>query len=188
MRASSAAIRVVVVLLLLLGPAAGAEQSTHFDAGAEHNIEVLFTPEDDATARIVKAIAHAQQEVLVQSYLFTNRRIADALVRARRAGKAVQVISDQTAYEQGLAPVLTDMNSAGIAVYLDAQHATAHNKIMVIDGALPAPAIITGSFNFTVAAQKHNAENLLLITGDRELARAYRDNWLAHQAHSTRLQ
>jgi hypothetical protein len=43
-------------------------------------------------------------------------------------------------------------------------------------------------FNFTVAAQKYNAENLLLISGKPDVIRAYRNNWLAHQAHSVRLQ
>ena len=43
---------------------------------------------------------------------------------------------------------------------------------MVIDG----QRIITGSFNFTAAAQKSNAENLLIID-DPALAAEYRANW-----------
>ena len=42
---------------------------------------------------------------------------------------------------------------------IDAQHAIAHNKVMVIDGA----TVITGSFNFTKRAENANAENLLVI-------------------------
>jgi phosphatidylserine/phosphatidylglycerophosphate/cardiolipin synthase-like enzyme len=48
---------------------------------------------------------------------------------------------------------------AGIPTYIDAKHAIAHNKIMVIDGY----EILTGSFNFTKAAEENNAENLLVI-------------------------
>ena len=40
----------------------------------------------------------------------------------------------------------------GIPALIDANHAIAHNKIMIIDG-----AVITGSFNFTKAAEKKNA-------------------------------
>jgi hypothetical protein len=40
---------------------------------------------------------------------------------------------------------------AAIPVYIDAEHAIAHNKIMVIDG----QTVITGSFNFTNAAEEH---------------------------------
>jgi PLD-like domain len=37
--------------------------------------------------------------------------------------------------------------------------AIAHNKVIVIDG----ETVLTGSFNFTKAAQEKNAENLLII-------------------------
>jgi phosphatidylserine/phosphatidylglycerophosphate/cardiolipin synthase-like enzyme len=179
--------RWATALLILISLSATA-QSTQPAPAESASIEVLFTPEEDVTARLVKAIGQAKREVLVQSYFFTNRRIANALLRAHRAGKTVQVINDQTAYEQGSAVVLSDLNVAGIAIYLDAQHATAHNKIMIIDGESEAAVLVTGSFNFTVAAQKSNAENLLLISGKPDVIRAYRNNWLAHQAHSVRLQ
>ena len=42
---------------------------------------------------------------------------------------------------------------------------------------------ITHSFNFTKAAEEHNAENLLVIH-DRALAAKYDQNWQAHRAHS----
>ena len=62
---------------------------------------------------------------------------------------------------------------------VDANHAISHNKVIVIDGAL----VITGSFNFTEAAQEKNAENLLIIR-DPTLAAQYTKNWDAHRQHS----
>ncbi len=50
---------------------------------------------------------------------------------------------------------------------------------MVIDGA----TVITGSFNFTKAAEERNAENLLVIRS-ADLARTYSDNWRSHIEHS----
>ena len=64
--------------------------------------------------------------------------------------------------------------------FIDSEHAIAHNKVMVIDGA----TVITGSFNFTAAAEHHNAENLLVIR-DAELAAKYESNWTLHRQHST---
>jgi len=58
-------------------------------------------------------------------------------------------------------------------------HAIGHNKIVIIDG----ETLITGSFNFTKAAEEHNAENLLVIN-DPALARRYLGNWQAHEEHS----
>ena len=52
---------------------------------------------------------------------------------------------------------------------------------MVID----ATMVITGSFNFTAAAQNRNAENLLVIS-DPAVAAQYRDNWRRRQAVSIR--
>ena len=67
----------------------------------------------------------------------------------------------------------------GIPVQIDAKHAIAHNKIMVIDG----QTVITGSFNFTKAAEENNAENLLVIRSP-ELAAKYTANWKVHADHS----
>jgi phosphatidylserine/phosphatidylglycerophosphate/cardiolipin synthase-like enzyme len=50
---------------------------------------------------------------------------------------------------------------------------------MIIDG----ETVLTGSFNFTKAAQEKNAENLLIIR-DQALAVQYTQNWDAHRQHS----
>jgi phosphatidylserine/phosphatidylglycerophosphate/cardiolipin synthase-like enzyme len=60
-----------------------------------------------------------------------------------------------------------------------AKHAIAHKKIMIIDYL----TIITGSFNFTKAAEDSNAENLLVIQ-DADLVLKYTKNWQEHQKHS----
>jgi phosphatidylserine/phosphatidylglycerophosphate/cardiolipin synthase-like enzyme len=67
----------------------------------------------------------------------------------------------------------------GIPTYINASHAIAHNKIMIID----KQTVITGSFNFTKAAEESNAENLLILSS-KEVAKAYIDNWNKHREHS----
>ena len=57
--------------------------------------------------------------------------------------------------------------------------AIAHSKVMIIDCA----TVVTGSFNFTAAAQNHNAENLLVLD-DPALAAQYKANWERHRAVS----
>ena len=49
---------------------------------------------------------------------------------------------------------------------IDDEHAKAHNKVMIIDG----ETVITGSFNFSKAAEQNNAENLSFekLAGQRE--------------------
>jgi len=64
-------------------------------------------------------------------------------------------------------------------VLTDKAHKIAHNKVMIIDGAV----VITGSFNFSDNAEKSNAENLLVVV-DKKIAAEYIQNWKKHQEHS----
>ena len=67
------------------------------------------------------------------------------------------------------------MAKAGIPTKIDSAHDIAHNKIIIIDGAI----VITGSFNFTKAAEDKNAENLFIIfdkvTADKYIRRLLRN-------------
>ena len=68
---------------------------------------------------------------------------------------------------------------AGVPVLIDRIHGIAHNKVMIVDGI----RVITGSFNFTRAAQARNAENLLVIK-DQGLAGRYVRNWRERAKYS----
>lgn len=140
--------------------------------------QVYFSPHGGAQEAVVKAINGANKSIFVQAYSFTNQPIAKALVEAQRRGVAVYVILDKsnrtTKYS---AADFTD--HFGVDTYIDDKHAIAHNKVMIID----KETVITGSYNFTKAAESSNAENLLVIRSP-QLADAYFSNWADHQKHS----
>jgi phosphatidylserine/phosphatidylglycerophosphate/cardiolipin synthase-like enzyme len=117
----------------------------------------------------------------VQAYELTSAPIKSALVAARRRGVEVTAIFDPEALKEYDSKV-SELAAGGIPVFADSFHhpGIAHNKVMVIDGA----TVITGSFNFTNAAETRNAENLLVIR-DTTLAAAYQRNFAAHLAHSS---
>jgi phosphatidylserine/phosphatidylglycerophosphate/cardiolipin synthase-like enzyme len=127
---------------------------------------------------MVQALGDAKRTILVHAYSFTSAPIAKALLDAHTRGLQVQVILDQSnrTDKYSAADFLANQ---GVPTKIDAAHAIAHNKIMVIDGEI----VLTGSFNFTKAAQEKNAENLLLIR-DPALAAQYTQNWQAHAQHS----
>jgi len=127
---------------------------------------------------VVKEIAAARSTILVQAYSFTSTPIAKALLAAHKRGVTVQVILDKSRKTEKYSEADFLVN-VGIPVQIDAKHAIAHNKIMVIDGA----TVIAGSFNFTKAAETSNAENLLVIRSP-ELAAKYTANWKVHADHS----
>lgn len=138
-----------------------------------------FTPGQDCTTLIVSAIDGAKTELLVQAYGFTASPIIDAIARAKDRGVKVQVILDKS-NEGEKDSGAVELVAHGIFPQIDDSVAIAHNKVMVID----QDAVITGSFNFTDSAQKKNAENVLVIKGDAELAGAYRKNWERRLASS----
>jgi len=174
----------LVMLLVLAQPVRGFETSDIVPGIG--TIEYAFTPGDDAARLIVRAIDGARFQILVQAFSFTHIEIARALIRAERRGVDVKVIADAEQIDLIDHNVIPQLVEAGIPVFTDAEHAAAHNKVMVIDAGTKAPALITGSFNFTHAAQFRNAENVLVFRGNHELTRAYLDNWMRHLRHSTR--
>jgi phosphatidylserine/phosphatidylglycerophosphate/cardiolipin synthase-like enzyme len=114
----------------------------------------------------IHALDQARESIWVQAYSFTSSPIAEALVRAHNRGAAVRVILDrsQRTEKYSAADFLANSN---IITRIDAAHSIAHNKVMIIDSRI----VITGSFNFTDAAEDRNAENQLIIRSNELAAR-----------------
>ncbi|MEO8003968.1 MAG: phospholipase D family protein [Betaproteobacteria bacterium] len=147
-------------------------------------IEYAFTPGGEAADLIARTIDAARTQVLVQAYSFTHRGIAHALVRAHRRGLDVQVIADHEQIAGFESAAMRDLIEAGVPVFTDAEHAAAHNKVIIVDHESNQSAVITGSFNFTFAAQNRNAENVLVLRGNPALASAFFANWQQHREHA----
>jgi len=145
---------------------------------AQAPIDVFFSPGGNPTAAIVKEISDAKKSILVQAYSFTSAPIADALRQAHKRGVNCRVILDSSQRSEKYSTA-TFLRNAGIQVWFDHKHGIAHNKVMVIDDSV----VITGSFNFTKAAEERNAENLLVIR-DAKIARKYKENWERCLGHS----
>jgi hypothetical protein len=103
---------------------------------------------------------------------------AEALVDAHRRGVKVQVILDKSQRTERYSSA-TFLCNNGIPCLIDTQHTFAHNNVTVIDGQM----VIAGSFNFTKASEKNNAENLLVIH-NAELAGRSAQKWNFHREHS----
>jgi phosphatidylserine/phosphatidylglycerophosphate/cardiolipin synthase-like enzyme len=142
-------------------------------------IEVGFTPAGDAEGLIVRTIEGAKHDLLVAAYSFTNKQIAAALVAAQRRGVSVRVVLDKSQRGEKYTSA-TFLAHAGVSVRIDSMHAIMHNKFMVIDGRV----VETGSFNYTTAAARRNAENALVVTDNPVLARQFADEWAKHWAHA----
>ncbi len=65
--------------------------------------------------------------------------------------------------------VVEDLRRAGVEVIRDKVPGIAHNIVT-----------ITGSYNFTEAASKRNAKNVIAIQ-DKKIVREYLDNWIRRE-------
>lgn len=149
---------------------------------ARGTVQVAFTPWDNAEGMIVDGIRRAKTQILVQAFSFTSRTLANALIAAKRRGVDVRVMADREQTFSGEASRIPDLVQAGIPVTLEVRYQSAHNKVMVIDAGAADAAVITGSYNWTYAAQSKNAENVLILRHNPDIANAYAANWRRHLA------
>jgi hypothetical protein len=167
----------LAILIVLLGFLASLGHAAETFTPA--SVVVYFSPNGGATEAVIRELDAAKTQVLMQAYSFTSAPIAKALVEAHKRGVKILAVLDKS-NETAKYSAATFLNNAGIQPLIDDQHAIAHNKVMVIDSA----TILTGSFNFTKAAEAQNAENLLVIKDASELVQAYEANIHMHAGHS----
>ena len=172
---------VALATVFALGVAIGARsQST--EAPIYHpEAQVYFSPRGGAQSVIIREVDGARVSIRVQAYSFTSAPIIAALVRAHARGVEVFVLLDKSQL-RGKNSGADDTAGAGIPTGIDPKHPIAHSKIIVVDG----ETVLTGSFNFSKAAEEKNAENLLVLR-DPSLAARYIVNWNAHAAHSYKI-
>lgn len=142
---------------------------------AKPEMEVGFSPANggqSAVKVVLDGISNAQSEILVAAYSFTSKPIAAALVDAQNRGVTVRVVADKKGNSAKYSAV-TFLANKGVPVRLNGKYAIMHDKYMVIDGL----HVQTGSFNYTQAAVKSNAENALLLRGVPDLAATYTQNF-----------
>lgn len=184
MKRRFALLAVLAGLTFLAAPARAFDPRPSAVLAAQGTVEVLFAPEDDVEAAILRVLRGARRSVHVQAFLLTSRGLAAALIATQARGVQVEVLADgeQTARaENSQIPLLA---AAGIPVALEVRYAAAHNKIILVDAMEADGTVVTGSYNFTWSARTRNAENVLILRGNPAVLRAYLDNWKRHRAEA----
>lgn len=130
-----------------------------------------FSPEDPVTRLIVEQINAARQRIDVLAFVLTSDPIIEALIAASERGLAVRGVLERRNVRGGGAEP-EHLRQAGLDIHVDGNCYIMHHKVIIIDGAI----VITGSFNFTQAAQAQNDENVLIIH-DEGLAARYSEEF-----------
>lgn len=135
--------RIAAVFILLLG--------------ACDDARVYFTPSLDCENNIIAEIARADK-IDIAVYSITNKNITNAIIDAQNRGAKIRVITDRL-QSAGRHSRVAQIAAAGIPVATNARHKIEHNKFAIFDN----KTVVTGSYNWTENATKHNSENCIFI-------------------------
>ncbi len=136
-----------------------------------NQIRTCFTPGGSCESLIVDEIQDAKSSIRLQVYSFTSKPITQSLLEAHKRGVKIEILCDRSQQKEKYSKI-HDLESSGIATYIDRVDGLAHNKTIIVDD----KTVITGSYNFTYSAQNRNSENLLIIKSD-DISKAYLKNW-----------
>lgn len=146
--------------------------------GGVPTLNVYFSPRGGCQDAIVQELQKARREILVQAYSFTADPLTYALVDAKKRGVNVDILLDRSNEVERYSDLSIFLDQ-GVQPLIDAEHGIAHNKVVIID----QKVVVTGSYNFTNQAEGENAENVVIIKGQPEIVKRYRDNFMTHKAH-----
>lgn len=127
-------------------------------------IQAFFPRSDDVRPLICSLIDAEAKRIDVQAFHFTDKDIAESLLKAYYRGVEICMIVDIGAL--GRFNKVLRLSNEGVAVYVYPKDGVAtgyslmHNKIMLLHS---LSCVITGSMNFTMAGIEKNHENLLVI-------------------------
>lgn len=120
-------------------------------------------PKFDCAIAVIDLFNQAKKTAHVAIYSLTEPNIVNAMIEAHKRGVEVAVVVDKTESKNAsMAIMIKKLVQAGVDIRIATrQRSLMHNKIAVIDNHI----VCTGSFNWTVSAEKLNDENLIVIEG-----------------------
>jgi len=129
--------------------------------------KVYFSPNGGCMQAVITEINKANQSIEVAMYALTSREISHALVEAKNRHVRVRIALN---ISQIMDPYskCKFLESKGLSVKFHMGPGFLNDKFAVIDNRV----VLTGSYNWSLVADRSNFENLLVIK-DRELALKY---------------
>jgi len=125
--------------------------------------EAFFT---GIKAKLLAEIGMARQSITAAVAWFTDRDLLAALLARQQAGVSITLALTHDAINEALD--FTVLTAAGGRIF-HIEGVLMHNKFCVLDGR----DVITGSYNWTYRAAHQNYENIVLTSGDYDLAYRY---------------
>ncbi len=134
-------------------------------------IELYFSPSDGTTNAISNALQSADASIDVAVLSFTRNDLRDDLIDAHDDGVNVRVMIENINDTGG---EFQNLTNAGVPTKAHPESGLLHHKYAIVDESAPNsdPIVITGSHNWSSAAENSNDENTLIIH-DADMANLY---------------
>ncbi len=123
---------------------------------------VIFSRTESIAEVIEARIQAASISIDAALYRFGNPRLSRALCEAQRRGVAIRLIVDHGKFEysEDTRNLLTRSPFPfRLAQGRDGARSKMHHKFVIVDGR----TVLTGSYNWTLASEEQNYENLLVL-------------------------
>ncbi len=117
---------------------------------------VYFSPGLEIKKTIETILKEASSSVDLCVFTITDNELARQIIACHQQRVKVRIITDDNKVKDKGSEIFK-LKRAGISIKIDHSHYHMHNKFGIIDNRIA----ITGSFNWTYTATKHNQENLL---------------------------
>ena len=145
-------------------------------------VELYFSPSDGTTRHISATLAQAKHSIDFALLTFTRSDLASVLKLKKESGLKVRGVLDNGT-DSG--SQFSFLSGAGVDVLLDVNQSFLHHKYAVVDAELSGTAqyVVTGSHNWTGAAESSNNENTLIIQSNR-IANLYLQEFAARYKES----
>jgi len=122
-------------------------------------LKVYFSLYDEPEQIIIKNIDNAKKFIGIAMYTFTDREIAQAIIRAKDRGVDIKIYLDRSQVNAKYSKSRYFFNNGISEIKISSNNYIMHNKFAIIDNEI----VITGSYNWTASAGERNNENLLVI-------------------------
>ena len=145
-----------------------------FEIGGKR-VESYFSPSDGINAKIVENINSTNNDLNIATMLLTRNEIANAIALNSNVNMLTNAQGNNASTVN--TTLLAALGSTHYVFYPGP--GTMHNKYMIVDQGDPTsdPLVLTGSHNWSAAADNSNDENTLIIH-DATLANIYYQNFV----------
>ncbi len=153
-------------------------------------MQIYFSPQDRAiTNGVLPVIYNAKKYIYIPTFMITDKRVTDALIKAYKSGVDVKIIVDALNASNSYSKHTT-LRLAGIPVKTENYAGKMHSKTIIADDKY----LIIGSMNFSKSGETKNDENMIVLE-NVQAAQFYRrfflyqweripDKWLKYNARA----